>query len=153
MAQLDETFVPRLLVVQTNDSVSFPNLDRKDHSVFTRDLTVNIAVSDKLNPKPTVFPDENKLLRIQCSIHDKMKAWVVVVPMRNFATQVHQDGTWQIDGLPEGVHTLRVIEPNKQSRDFKVTACDTDTVEVSLTGKPGPRPPRPKNDGYLREFQ
>ncbi len=139
MAQIDETFVPRLLVVQKNDSVSFPNRDRKDHSVFTKDLSVvNIPASNKVKPESQAFSKEG-MYRIQCNIHDRMKAWVVVVPVRELAAQVQEDGSWQIDGLPEGRHELKVKEPNGGDVEFTATACDNDTVNVSVTGKPARR--------------
>ena len=58
-----------------------------------------------------------------------------MVPVRELAARVHEDGTWQIDGVPEGTHKLTVTEPNGGSTDVTVTACDSDTVNVSVTGK------------------
>ena len=138
MAQKDRQFVPSQLIIQQHDLVSFPNLDNEQHSVFTRDRAVNIEASTKANPEPVAFRTEGTF-RIQCDIHSKMRAHVVVVPVRELATSVKPDGTWRIDNVPEGLRTLKVIEPNGATNMVNVTACGSDTpVEVSLEGNEAP---------------
>lgn len=139
MAQKERQFVPSHLIIQQHDLVSFPNLDNEQHSVFTRDrVVVNIEASTKANPEAVAFRTEGTF-RIQCDIHSKMRAHVVVVPVRELATTVKPDGTWRIDNVPEGLRTLRVIEPNGASTVVNVTACGSDTpVDVSLEGNVAP---------------
>lgn len=152
MAQKERQFVPSHLIIQPHDRVAFPNLDNEQHSVFTRDLAVNIKASAKPNPEPVAFRTEGTF-RIQCDIHSKMRAHVVVVPVRELATTVNPDGTWRIDNVPEGLRTLKVIEPNGASTVVNVTACGSDTpVDVSLEGNVAPTLRR-KDGKSLYEYQ
>lgn len=122
-----------------NDLVSFPNRDNKDHSVFTSDrTTVRIGPSKKAEPEPVAFLKEGGF-HLQCDIHSNMRAWVVVVPVRELATQVAEDGTWRIDHVPAGAQVLRVLEPNGNTVEVPVTACAGDrSVDVSLEGHEAP---------------
>lgn len=139
IAQRNTQFDPRMLIVQRNDLVSFPNEDKKDHSVFTSDrTTVRISPNKKATPEPVAFLREGGF-RIQCDIHSKMQAWVMVVPMRELATQVTDDGTWRIDNVPAGPQKLTVLEPNGNKVEVPVTACANDTpIAVSLQGNEAP---------------
>lgn len=140
IAQKEQQFVPRMLLIQKNDSVSFPNRDNKEHSVFTSDrTTVRINPTRKAEPEPVAFLKEGGF-RIQCDIHSNMRAWVVVVPVVELATKVGADGTWRIDNVPAGAQLLKVLEPNGNSVEVPVTACANDTpIDVSLEGFEGPQ--------------
>ncbi|MBE2252703.1 MAG: hypothetical protein IAE78_24440 [Myxococcus sp.] len=139
IAQQNQQFVPGLLIVQKNDSVGFPNRDNTEHSVFTSDrTTVRIQPTRKAEPEPVAFLKEGGF-RIQCDIHSNMRAWVVVVPARELATQVKPDGSWRIEGVPAGEQLFKVLEPNGKSAEVRVSACAGDTpVLVSLEGNEGP---------------
>lgn len=140
IAQWKKQFTPRTLIVQRADSVAFPNRDVPvEHSVFSSDrTTVRIRPNAKAEPEPATFTREGGF-RIQCDIHSKMWAWVVVVPDRSLATQVAGDGRWRIDNVPAGAHTLKVVEPNGATLEVRVTACDGDTpVAATLQGNDAP---------------
>ncbi|MDP1922354.1 MAG: hypothetical protein Q8L14_39305 [Myxococcales bacterium] len=139
IAQKDLQFTPRMLIIQKNDSVSFPNRDNKEHSVFTSDrTTVRISPTKKAEPEPVAFLKEGGF-RLQCDIHANMRAWVVVVPVLELATTVADDGTWRIDHVPKGAQVLKVLEPNGNSIEVPVTACAGDSaLEVSLEGHEAP---------------
>lgn len=140
IAQVKKQFTPRTLIVQRADSVAFPNRDIPvEHSVFSSDrTTVRIKPNAKAEPEPATFTREGGF-RIQCDIHSKMRAWVMVVPDRSLATQVRDDGSWRIDNVPAGTHTLKVAEPNGATAELRVTACDGDTpVQVTLEGNEAP---------------
>ncbi|MDP3506288.1 MAG: hypothetical protein Q8S33_38470 [Myxococcales bacterium] len=139
IVQKDQQFTPRMLIVQKNDSVGFPNRDNKEHSVFTSDrTTVRINPTRKAEPEPVAFLKEGGF-RLQCDIHSNMRAWVVVVPVRELATLANADGTWTIDHVPPGAQVLKVLEPNGNSLEVPVTACAGDTsLEVSLEGYEAP---------------
>lgn len=139
IAQLNKEFVPRTLIIQRADSVAFPNRDSKDHSVFSADrTTVRIPATSKAEPDPATFTKEGGF-RMQCDIHSNMRAWVMVVPVRELATQVADDGTWRIDNVPAGPLTLKVAEPNGAVKEVSVSACASDTpVDTTLEGNEAP---------------
>jgi plastocyanin len=153
IAHKDKQFVPRMVIVQKNDSVSFPNRDNTEHSVFTSDrTTVRINPTRKAEPEPVAFLKEGGF-RIQCDIHSNMRAWVVVVPVIELATRVADDGTWRIDNVPAGDQVLKVLEPNGNSNEVRVTACANDTpIDVSLEGFEGPQLKRFNGSPYS-EYQ
>lgn len=139
IVQKNQQFDPRMLIIQKNDSVGFPNRDNKEHSVFTSDrTTVRIAPTRKAAPEPVAFLREGGF-RLQCDIHSNMRSWVVVVPVRELATQVADDGTWRIDHVPRGTQILKVLEPNGNSVEVPVSACiDDASIDVSLEGNEAP---------------
>lgn len=140
IAQVKQQFSPRTLIVQRADSVAFPNRDApREHSVFSSDrTTVRISSTAKAEPEPATFTKEGGV-RLQCDIHKYMRAWVMVVPDRSLATQAKDDGSWRIDDVPAGPHTLKVVEPNGATRELHVTACDDGPpVQVTLEGNEAP---------------
>lgn len=79
---------------------------------------VNIEASTKANPEAVAFRTEG-------------------TSSRELATMVKSDGTWRIDHVPEGLRTLKVIEPNGATTTLTVTACASDTpVDVSIRPVP-----------------
>lgn len=146
IAQLNQKFVPEVLVIQKNDSVSFPNRDRIEHSVFSTDGTVHIPASTKADPEPVAFARAGSF-RIQCNIHSNMRTDVLVVPVRQLHTFVGRDGRWRIDGLTAPQVTVTAWEPNGGEVTQVVSPCDGRPVELRLEGQRAPLPLR--KDGSL----
>jgi plastocyanin len=153
IAQVGRQFVPRTLIIQVADSVAFPNRDNMTHSVFSVDgTTVRIPPTSKAEPQPATFTREGGF-GIRCDMHSNMRAWVMVVPVRELAAEVHEDGTWRINGVPAGSHTLRVVEPNGATTKIDVSACDSDTsIDTTLEGNESPPVRRFDGSPYL-EYQ
>jgi len=153
IAQSGREFVPRTLIIQVADSVAFPNRDNEQHSVFSADgSTVRIPPTSKAEPQPATFTREGGF-GIRCDLHSNMRAWVMVVPVRELAAQVRADGTWRIDGVPAGSHTLKVVEPNGAMAKIDVSACDGDTsIDTTLEGNDLQPARRFKGSPYL-EYQ
>ena len=80
MAQAGRQFTPRVLIVPTGTSVSFPNRDTVRHHVYsfseTKKFELKLFAGTPANP--VVF-DKSGIAVLGCNIHDNMAAWIVIV--------------------------------------------------------------------------
>ena len=132
MSQLRRAFVPRVMVVEKEDTVVFVNEDTEVHEVHC-DKDVNTFDTVR-NVRPVTTKKqftEVGVARMGCHVHDSMSALILTVPNR-FHAHVADDGTWSISGLPRKALTLRVWNPRGTSEPIKVPACETKPIDTSL---------------------
>ena len=92
MDQVDQRFVPHLLVVQSGTMVEFPNSDTVAHHVYSFSHPNHFKLPIyKGHAHPPVSFDENGIVVLGCNIHDHMLAYIVVVDTPTFA-KTNQDG-------------------------------------------------------------
>jgi plastocyanin len=79
MDQVDESFVPRVIVVQKGQYVSFPNSDDIRHHVysFSEPKTFEIKLYKGTDVAPILF-DNPGLVVLGCNIHDDMIGYIIV---------------------------------------------------------------------------
>ena len=111
IAQTGRQFVPRVLVVPTGTSVTFPNRDTVRHHVYsfspTKQFELKLYTGTAANP--VVF-DKPGIAVLGCNIHDNMSAWVVVVETPFYAS-VDAQGAASLRDVPAGNYRLRVWHP------------------------------------------
>lgn len=92
MDQIDESFVPRVLVVQKGQYVSFPNSDDIRHHVysFSQPKTFEIKLYKGTEIAPILF-DKAGLVVLGCNIHDDMIGYILVAD-NTFALKTGKDG-------------------------------------------------------------
>ena len=102
-------FKPHVVVVGVDRPISFLNSDPVVHNVRTfprENLPLNLALLAKGKGKPSVksflFPDE---IKAACDSHKWMSAWIIVRDNPYFAV-TGDDGSYVIDGVPPGNHTV-----------------------------------------------
>ncbi|NLQ16928.1 methylamine utilization protein [Marinomonas sp. M1K-6] len=79
MDQIDESFVPRVLVVQKGQFVSFPNSDDIRHHVYSFSEPKRFEIKlYKGSDMPPVLFDKPGLVALGCNIHDDMIGYIVV---------------------------------------------------------------------------
>ncbi len=109
--QVDQRFVPHVLVVQTGTSVTFPNSDSVRHHVYSfsaaKQFELPLYKGDA--HAPVVF-DNAGIVDLGCNIHDRMEAHVLVVDTPYFAA-TELDGHATLPDLPEGRYSLGVYTP------------------------------------------
>lgn len=135
MDQINRTFVPHVLPVQTGTWVEFPNSDQVRHQVFStspaRRFSTPLYVGKPA--RPIQFPTAG-IVALGCTVHEQMSAYVVVVDTPFFAT-TGSDGRAVISGVPTGHYTLRVWYPNMRTepaaQPLAVTAEDV-SVAVNV---------------------
>jgi plastocyanin len=106
--QKDMLFVPRVVAVQHGRSVRFENSDAFNHSV----MTASLVKADQFNvfvapgrPLEHTFAAQKQPVRVGCSLHASMRAWVYVVPHPWFAL-TDAKGRFTIERVPPGKYTL-----------------------------------------------
>jgi plastocyanin len=124
--QINKRFVPRVSVVRTGTTITFPNSDRIRHQVYSFSPAKTFAL--KLyagSPKTPVEFDHPGLVVLGCNIHDTMVAFVGVVDSPYFA-KTSDAGNATVN-LPAGRYRLRAWHPNEvaaiPSREITVAAA------------------------------
>jgi plastocyanin len=132
--QVNKRFVPRVSVVRTGTTITFPNSDRIRHQVYSFSQAKTFSL--KLyagSPKTPVTFDRPGLVVLGCNIHDNMVAFIGVVDSPYFA-KTTDSGTVTLN-LPAGRYRLRAWHPNAVAavppRDVTVTAAPL-TLPLSI---------------------
>jgi hypothetical protein len=112
MMQKDIQFSPRTLIVPVGASVSFPNMDKARHHVysFSSINRFELKLYGREENRTVTFPKAG-VAALGCNIHDAMSAYVVVVDTP-FTEKTDASGRVSIPGVPAGRGTLRVWHAN-----------------------------------------
>jgi plastocyanin len=119
IAQIDKSFDPHVLVVQSGTAVQFPNRDPFLHNVFSLfdgkrfDLGFYEAGSSK-----TVHFDRVGVSFLFCNIHPEMSAAVVAVDTPYFGLS-NRAGRVSIPDVPDGRYQLNVWYERSLPEDLK----------------------------------
>jgi plastocyanin len=112
LAQRDQSFEPRVVVVTAGGTVDFPNFDPIYHNVFS----VSPAKRFDLGKYPrgqsrnVVFAKPG-LVNVFCDIHADMAAFILVTPNAAW-TRAGGDGQFELSGLPAGHYKLHWWHPD-----------------------------------------
>ncbi len=129
MDQNGKVFVPRILPVLAGTRVDFLNSDPFAHNVFTPD---DCPEPFDLGSWPTgearsfTFTDPCVAV-ILCNVHPEMDAFVVTVETPYFAVS-SEDGSYQIDEVPDGDYTLVVWHERFKKNHSAEVSVRGDTV-------------------------
>ena len=109
--QINKRFAPRVSVVRTGTTITFPNSDRIRHQVysFSPAKTFSLKLYAGSPNTPVIF-DHPGLVVLGCNIHDSMLAFVAVVDSPYFA-KTTDAGTVSLN-LPAGRYRLLAWHPN-----------------------------------------
>jgi plastocyanin len=131
VAQEEREFVPRISVVQTGTSVSFPNQDNVEHDVysFSPAKHFELKLYSGVPAHPVVF-DKPGLVVLGCNIHDAMVAYVLVVDTPYF-TRTDRSGHASLDGLPAGEYKVAAWH-------YRMPASEAVPVQQAQSGTPVP---------------
>ena len=135
LPQLGYQFARSLIVVPRGTAIEFPNNDPDYHNVFSLSRAKKFdAGRYKKNeaPAPVVTFDKAGFVRVQCEIHDHMKAVVLVVDSP-WSTVTDAAGKFTLTGVPAGSYTLRaqLDEKTQWSAPVTITTGGPATVDFS----------------------
>lgn len=135
MDQVDESFVPRVLVVQKGQYVSFPNSDDIRHHVysFSQPKTFEIKLYKGTEIAPILF-DKPGLVVLGCNIHDDMIGYIIVAD-NAFALQTDKDGKVRIpakSGDSVSLWSERFIEGVSAIKQVNITNNVAQSVSLEL---------------------
>jgi plastocyanin len=120
MDQVNERFVPHVLVVQTGTEVDFPNSDIVAHHVYSFSHPNHFKLPMyKGNAHPPVSFAESGIVVLGCNIHDDMLAYIVVVDTPLFA-MTDADGTAHFATPAEGAR-VSIWSPRIRDAEERLT--------------------------------
>jgi plastocyanin len=125
-------FQPRAVAVQRGMRVSFPNLDKEYHNVFSysKAKRFDLGRFPKGETREVTF-DETGLVRVFCEIHEHMRAFVLVVDSPCYAS-ASPDGKFILPKVSAGSYTLvawhEQYEPVRQKVEVKAAGVQVDVT-------------------------
>ena len=133
IAQKDEQFVPHLVAVTAGSSVAFPNEDPFFHNVFSlsRGAAFNLGRYPSGSSRSKTFTRAG-IVKVFCEIHSHMSA-VVRVFDHDWFTVPNEDGTFAIDGVPAGDHTLVAWHERIGERRDRITIRSGAATPIHFT--------------------
>ena len=128
------TYLPRVQGATTGQPILIKNSDGTLHNARALNGTrsvFNVAQPPLGKAVQRNLPADVELVRLKCDIHPWMAAWVVVNPNPFFATS-GADGSFSIEHLPAGTHTLEAWHETLGTRTAEVTVKEGERVSVSF---------------------
>jgi plastocyanin len=132
--QVNETFIPQVLAIQTGDTVHFPNDDPFFHNVFS----LSGARSFDLGRYPknqvrSVRFDRPGIIKVFCHIHSHMNAVIRVFDHPYFC-KAASNGMFSIPHVPEGTYTVVAWHERLklQRQVIRVESGETPSVDFAL---------------------
>lgn len=137
--QIDYQFQPETVVIRVGDSVRFTNSDPGLHNVSALGGSelLNVSLLRDAEYVHTFRRAGNAQhpVRIGCSLHSQMQAWVFVFD-HPFYALTGKDGRFHWDDVPPGEYTLEVVHPAgrlSRSQRLTVSAGQEKTLEIRLS--------------------
>jgi plastocyanin len=145
MRQHNEAFTPHVLPVLVGSTVEFPNEDPFFHNVFSlaRAKTFDLGRYPTGSSKSVRF-DRPGIVQVFCHIHSDMRATVIVLENRFFAT-ADSAGRYALDGVPAGEYRLVAWHERIRPvhRRVQVRAGTVTTVDLAIPLPPPTEPESP----------
>lgn len=118
MNQMNQEFVPHILVVRRGTFVSFPNNDSVRHHVysFSKPKPFELSLYAGTEHPPLEF-DEPGVVVLGCNIHDNMLGYIFVVDTPYFAKS-SASGDAVLGDLPAGTYTIHAWTPRLREADL-----------------------------------
>ena len=134
LAQRNQSFDPRVVVVAAGGTVDFPNFDPIYHNVFSVSpiKRFDLGKYPRGQSRSVVFPKPG-LVNVFCDIHADMAAFILVVP-NNGWVRPDAEGRFELSGLPPGHYKLHWWHPDFPAGEsaVDVAATGATTVDVSF---------------------
>jgi plastocyanin len=133
IAQKDEQFAPHLVAVTAGSSVAFPNEDPFFHNVFSlsRGAAFNLGRYPSGSSRSKTFTRPG-IVKVFCEIHSHMSA-VVRVFDHGWFTVPSADGTFAIDNVPAGTHTIVAWHERIGERRDRITIRAGAATPINFT--------------------
>lgn len=133
--QQDASFVPQVTPVRAGTTVEFVNSDPFYHNVFslTRGARFNIGrrptgvVVEESIPRLDDPAPGLGVVELHCDIHPQMNAFIVSLETPYF-TRANDDGTYELETLPEGQYVIRAFAPRESVTSFEVELSEDERL-------------------------
>ena len=136
MSSSQKRFAPHVIAVAQGALVTFPNVDKVFHNVFSRTTGSEFDLGLYRNgASRSVRFNKPGLVRVYCNIHPDMAGYVRVLDDAAFAT-TDETGAFRLAGLPPGHRTVEVWNERGGEKQFPVDLSSgrRHTLNVVLDG-------------------
>jgi plastocyanin len=128
-------FRPRILGIQTNQTLQVVNSDPVTHNIHPM-AEVNREWNHSQGPGDAPinrrFTKSEIMIKVKCNIHSWMHAFIGVLDHPYFAVS-KEDGSFEIRNLPSGTYTIAVWQENLGTQDQQITVTPHANSEANFT--------------------
>lgn len=131
-------FVPDTLVLKKAGELTVRNSDPVLHNIHTYEIigTVrrtmfNVGQPDKGDMKQPLKMRRSNMMKIECDAHDFMHAWAFTAD-NPYAAVTKEDGSFTLDGLPDGTYEVKAWHPVLGEKSAKVTVAGGGTASAAF---------------------
>lgn len=140
-----KAFLPRVMAVPVGSRVRFPNEDRILHNAFSLSPgnRFDLGLYRRGEAKEAEMRSAG-VVQVYCNVHHSMVAYVLALDTP-FFVHPEPDGTFTLDGLPEGPGKLTVWHERTDTRTVNLQIPSLDRLDIRLdVTKPRLQPHRNK---------
>ncbi len=137
--QKDATFFPNVTPVTIGTVVQFVNNDPFFHNVFS--LTPGSKFNIGRRPTGDIYSKQIEApkwkvtgigpITLFCDVHSQMKATILSLDT-TFFTRLNEDGSYQLNDLPNGEYEIRVFSPGFEIISKKITVDSNANTESNF---------------------
>jgi plastocyanin len=128
-------FVPRVLGIQTGQTLDVTNSDPVTHNIHPRahiNREWNQSQGPGAEPLARRFMTPEVMIRVKCNIHSWMHAWIGVVDNPYFAV-TGADGSFELRNVPPGKYTVEACQEDLGTQQQEVTVPPQGNSEIAFT--------------------
>jgi plastocyanin len=127
-----KAFIPHVVAVPVGGTVEFPNEDPIFHNAFSVSGAnrFDLALYKRPNTGRQTFQHPG-VVKVYCNIHPQMSA-VVVVRDNPYFTKVASNGTFTVENVPAGKHTLKAWHERAGEAAVEVTVPEKGAAAAAL---------------------
>ena len=126
-------FKPRVVIVPVGTPMNILNNDVILHNIHTHS-TKNRAFNQsqpKFRKKMARKFDQAEIFKVTCDVHSWMTGWIVVTDSP-YVVATDVSGTFKIEGVPAGTHTLEVWHETLGRVTQEVTVTDGQATDMNI---------------------
>jgi hypothetical protein len=132
-------FAPEVMIVKKDADLTIRNSDPVLHNIHTYEIigTVrrtmfNVGQPDKGDMKQPVKVRRANVVKIECDAHDFMHGWAFAAD-NPYAAVTKEDGSFSIDGLPDGTYEVKAWHPVLGEKSAQVTVKGAATASFEFS--------------------
>ena len=128
-------FIPRVLGIETGQTLDVTNSDPVTHNIHPRphlNREWNQSQGPGSEPLARRFMTPEIMIRVKCNIHSWMHAWIGVVDNPYFAV-TGTNGSFELNNLPPGNYTIEAWQEDLGTQQQQVTVAAQGKSEIAFT--------------------